>query len=50
MSDNMARASADASLDALRRQVDELNKRVNQIELRLASAGKDPVPGTCYPS
>lgn len=48
---DMARASANASLDALRRQVCELNRRVDQIESRLASTGRDPVPtGTCYPS
>lgn len=46
---DMARASANASLDALRRQVCELNRRVDQIESRLMSAGKDPAPtGTCY--
>jgi hypothetical protein len=48
---DMARVSADASLDTLRRQVRELNRRVDQIEARLASTGKEPVPtGTYYPS
>lgn len=48
---DMARASAKASLDDLRRQVWELNKRIAQIESRLASTGRDPVPtGTYYPS
>ena len=38
---DMARASAQASLDALRRQVCELNRRVDQIESRLESERKD---------
>lgn len=38
---DMARASAEASLEALRRQVWELNKRITQIESRLASERKD---------
>lgn len=38
---DMARASAKASLDALSRQVYELNKRIAQIESRLASEKKD---------
>lgn len=48
---DMAKASMEASLDALRRQVYELNRRVDQIESRLAPAGRDPVPtGTYCPS
>lgn len=38
---DMDRASAKASLDDLRRQVWELNKRIAQIESRLASERKD---------
>jgi hypothetical protein len=37
---DMDRAIANASLDALRRQVWELNRRVDQIESRLASERK----------
>jgi uncharacterized protein YceH (UPF0502 family) len=46
---DMARASANASLDALRRQVCELNRRVDQIESRLASERKDqPISGMAW--
>lgn len=37
---DMDRASAKASLDALRRQVCELNRRIAQIESRLESERK----------
>ena len=36
---DMARARAEASLDALRRLVDDLNRRVDRIEACLAAAG-----------
>ena len=36
---DMARASADASLEALKRLVAELNRRVDRIEACLAAAG-----------
>ena len=38
---DMARASADASLEDLKRQVWELNRRIAQIESRLESERKD---------
>lgn len=38
---DMARAGTEASLEALKRQVWELNRRIAQIESRLESERKD---------